>query len=96
MNPTDLYWHLRLDTINYLSRERDMMRRKHAVRQVLYRKAYTYEEIAKMEDELYGKLTPTNHTTIMNSVNQPFDALTENYVKQCEDFLSYESKENGR
>ena len=92
MNPTDLYWLLRLDTISYLSRERDSMRRKHAIRQVLYRMKYTYEEIAKMEDELFGKPTPTCHSTIINSVNQPFDALTENYVKQCQDFISDESQ----
>ncbi len=87
--PHYLYIVAGLDTEKYLSQERDAMRRKHAVRKVLYlNEKFTYKEIGYIEMELYDKFKPTNHATIINSVNQPYDKITQTYVQLCEDFIS--------
>ena len=91
--PHCLYTIAGLDTETYLSQERDAMRRKHAVRKVLYlNEKFTYKEIGYIEQELYGKFKPTNHATLINSISQPYDKITQTYVKLCEDFISNQSQ----
>jgi len=87
-HPHYLYMALGIDQNTYMSRERDAMRRKHAVRKVLYSLDYTLKEIAAFEDLTYVKEKPTCHSTIANSIHQPFDRITETYVQKCQAFVS--------
>ena len=84
----DVYLLLKIDELNYFSRERDVMRRKHAARQALHNAGLNYSEIARMETELFVTSKPVDHTTIMNSINQPDDTITSRLRNQAEDFLS--------
>ena len=89
----DVYLFLKIDELNYFSRERDVMRRKHAARQALRALGLNYKEIARMETELFETSKPVCHTTIMNSINQPDDTITSRLRSQAEEFLTRNSPE---
>lgn len=90
---SDVYLFLKIDELNYFSRERDVMRRKHAARQALRSLGLHYEEIARMETEIFVPSKPVHHTTIMNSINQPHDPITSRLRNQAEEFLARISPE---
>jgi hypothetical protein len=89
----DVYLFLKIDNRNYFSRERDVMRRKHAARQALRSLGLHYKEIARIETELFVTSKPVDHTTIMNSINQPYDTITSRFRSQAEEFLSQHAPE---
>jgi hypothetical protein len=90
---SDVYLFLKIDELNYFSRERDVMRRKHAARQALRSLGLHYQEIARMETELFVTSKPVDHTTIMNSINQPDDTITSRLRSQAEEFIARNSSQ---
>lgn len=84
---SELYAMMGLTKANAKRRGHAVLWRRHAVRQTLYELGYTMDDIALMERLLFN--TGADHSTISNSINQPYHRMIESTKDEAKRYAEH-------
>jgi hypothetical protein len=84
---SELYAMMGLTKANAKRRSHAVLWRRHAVRQTLYELGYFMDDIALMERLLFD--TGADHSTISNSINQPYHRMIESMKDEAKRYANH-------